>query len=134
MNNSGVTNYSGPLNNISKWSLESLISSGSAVVDREGHIFLSGDDGYLYCLNSQGLIIWRFGTTSKIICTPTIGDDGNIYFVNWLNSTLYCLSPDGQLIWKYVLGDYNTGSSPVFGYEDILYVMLSLSNPPQTAR
>ena len=122
-NNSGVTNYTGPLNNISKWSLENLISSGSAVVDKEGHIFISGDDGYLYCLNSQGLVIWRFGTTSKIICTPTIGNDGNIYFVNWLNSTLYCLSSEGQLIWRYVLGDYNTGSSPVFGYDDILYVI-----------
>lgn len=122
-NNSGVTNCSGPLNNISKWSLENIISSGSAVVDKEGHIYLAGDDGYLYCLNSQGLVIWRYGTTSKIICTPTIGNDGNIYFVNWLNATLYCLSPDGQLIWKYVLGDYNTGSSPVFGYDGILYAI-----------
>ena len=123
INNSGVTNYSGPLNNISKWTLENFISSGSAVVDNEGHIFISGDDGYLYCLNSQGLVIWRFGTTSKIICTPTIGNEGNIYFVNWLNSTLYCLSPKGQLVWKYVLGDYNTGSSPIFGYNDTLYVI-----------
>ncbi len=123
INNSGVTNYTGPLNNISKWSLENIVSSGSAIVDKEGHILISGDDGYLYCLNSQGLVIWRFGTTSKLICTPTIGDDGNIYFVNWLNSTLYCLSPDGQLIWKYVLGEYNTGSSPVFGYNNTLYVI-----------
>ena len=122
-NNSGVTNYSGPLNNISKWSLENIVSSGSAVVDKDNHIYLAGDDGYLYCLNSQGLVIWRFGTTSKIICTPTIGNDGNIYFVNWLNAVLYCLSPSGQLIWKYVLGDYNTGSSPVFGYDDILYAI-----------
>ncbi|MBR4447675.1 PQQ-binding-like beta-propeller repeat protein [Methanobrevibacter sp.] len=123
INNTGSTNYSGPLNNISKWTNENIISSGSAVVDNDNHIYIGGDDGYLYCLNSQGLVIWRFGTTSKIICTPTIGNDGNIYFTNWLNSTLYCLSPSGKLVWKYYLGDYNTGSSPVFGYNDILYVI-----------
>ncbi len=122
-NNSGATKYSGPLNNISKWSNENIISSGSAVIDKNNQIYIAGDDGYLYCLNSQGLIIWRFGTTSKIICTPTIGDDGNIYFSNWFNSTLYCLSPEGKLIWKYYLGEYNTGSSPIFGFNDILYVI-----------
>lgn len=122
-NNSGSTNCSGPLNNISKWSNENIVSSGSSVIDNNDHIYIGADDGYLYCLNTQGLVIWRFGTTSKIICTPTIGNDGNIYFTNWLNSTLYCLSPSGQLLWKYYLGDYNTGSSPVFGYNDTLYVI-----------
>lgn len=121
--NNGVSNYSGPINNLSSWSNVNIISSGSAVIDNDGRIYIGGDDGYLYCLNSQGLVIWRYGTYSKIICTPVIGNDGNIYFNNWMNSTLYCISPEGQLIWKYWLGDYNDGSNPVFGLDNTLYVI-----------
>lgn len=127
INNSGVTNYTGPLMNQSSWINNNVISSGSAVVDSKGHLIVGGSDGYLYYLNNQGLIIWRFGTTSRIICTPTIGADGNIYFSNWMNSTVYCVSPEGKLIWKYALGDYNTGTSPVFGLDNRLYVITSNS-------
>ena len=42
-----------------------------------------------------------------------------------MNSTVYCISPDGQLVWKYVLGDYNAGSSPVIGENGILYIVTS---------
>lgn len=122
--NGGVSSYSGSLTNLTKWSKE-IVSSGSVVIDDKGHIYVGSDDGYLYCLNNQGLVIWRYGTASKIICTPAVGYDGNIYFSNWMNSTLYCLSPNGELIWKYVLGDYNTGSSPIFGRDGTLYVLTS---------
>ncbi|WP_296888721.1 chitobiase/beta-hexosaminidase C-terminal domain-containing protein [uncultured Methanobrevibacter sp.] len=124
-NHTGVSNYSGPLTNSSKWFRLDISSSGSVVIDKNAHIYVGADDGYLYCLNNQGNIIWRYGTSSKIICTPTIGNDGNIYFANWMNSTVYCVSPNGQLVWKYNVGGYNTGASPVFGYDDLLYVITS---------
>lgn len=127
INNTGVTNYTGPLTNQSSWINNNVISSGSVVVDNKGHVYVGSSDGYLYCLNTQGLVIWRFGTTSRIICTPTIGADGNIYFSNWMNSTVYCISPEGKLIWKYNLGDYNTGTSPVFGLNNRLYIITSNS-------
>ena len=123
--NTGVTNMIGPLSNHSSWSNFNIPSSGSAVVDGKGHIYIGGDDGYLYCLNNQGLVIWRYGTTSKIICTPTIGCDGNIYFSNWKDSNAYCISPNGTLIWKLILGDYNTGISPVFGLDNRIYIITS---------
>lgn len=127
INNTGVTDYVGPLFNQSSWGNDNIASFGSAVIDSEGRIFVGGNDGYLYCLNSQGLVIWRYGTTSKIICTPTIGADGNVYFTNWMDSMAYCISPEGKLIWKYHLGDYNTGSSPVFGLDNRLYLITSNS-------
>lgn len=122
---SGLSNYSGPLTNHSSWVNQEIGASGSAAVDEKGHIYIGGNDGYLYCLNTQGLVIWRFGTTSKIICTPTIGPDGNIYFSNWMDSNMYCLSPEGELLWKHVLNDYNTATSPVFGVDNRLYVITS---------
>ncbi len=123
INNTGVSKYEGPLNNITKWSLDNIVSSGSAVIDNKGHIYIGGEDGYLYCLNNQGKTIWSYGVNSNIVSTPTIGNDGNIYFTTYMNSTLYCISPNGKLLWKYVLGNYNTGSSPVFGNDGTLYVL-----------
>lgn len=123
INNTGVSKYDGPLNNITKWSLDNIVSSGSAVIDNKGHIYIGGEDGYLYCLNNQGKTIWSYGVNSNIVSTPTIGNDGNIYFTTYMNSTLYCISPNGKLLWKYVLGNYNTGSSPVFGNDGTLYVL-----------
>jgi PKD repeat protein len=125
--NTGVTSYVGPVTNQSLWVNNAIMSSGSAAVDSNGRIVIGGNDGYLYYLNTQGLVIWRYGTTSKIICTPTIGSDGNIYFSNWMDSNVYCVSPDGELIWKYHLGDYNTGTSPVFGCDNQLYIITSNS-------
>ena len=124
INNSGVSDYIGPNTNLTRWS-SNIISSGSAVIDNKGHIYIGGDDGYLYCLNNQGLVIWRYGTTSKIISTPAIGLDGNIYFSNWMNSTVYCISPNGSLLWKYVLGDYNTGSSIKIANDGSVYAITS---------
>lgn len=121
--NNGVSVNNGSVTNLTKWTNLDITSSGSCVIDKDGHIYIGGDDGYLYCLNNQGLVIWRYGTSSSIICTPTIGFDGNIYFSNWMNSSLYCISPNGELLWKYFLGEYNTGSSPVFGADGTLYVL-----------
>lgn len=126
--NNSISNQVGPLNNISKWSITDFVSSSSSVIDNEGHIYIGGDDGYLYCLNSQGLVIWKYGTYSKISSTPAIGSDGNIYFVNYWNSSVYCLSPNGQLLWKYFLGDYNVDSSPVFGLDGTLYILTTNEN------
>ena len=126
--NTGVSNYTGPITNQSSWFNDNFAASGSAVVDKKGHIYVGGSDGYLYCLNTQGLVIWRFGTTSRIICTPTIGPDGNIYFSNWMDSNAYCITPDGQLVWKCELGDYNTGTSPVFGLDGRLYIITSTNS------
>ena len=39
-NNTGVSNYTGPLTNISNWSNLDIASSGSAVIDKNGHIYL----------------------------------------------------------------------------------------------
>ena len=54
INHTGISDYSGLLNNITKWSCDNIVSSGSTVIDKNGHIYITGEDGYLYCLNNQG--------------------------------------------------------------------------------
>ena len=123
VNNTGVSNQTGPLTNISKWSRLDIPSDASVLVDKDGLIYVAGEDGYLYCLNSEGKTVWAYGTRSKIISTPAIGPNGHIYFTNWENSTLYELDNDGYLVWKYNLGDYSLGSSIKFGPDGTLYAI-----------
>ena len=123
LNNTGVSNQSGPMTNISKWSRLDIQSDASVLVDKDGLIYVAGEDGYLYCLNSEGKTVWAYGTRSKIISTPAIGSNGHIYFSNWENSTLYELDNDGYLVWKYELGDYCLGSSIKFGPDGTLYAI-----------
>ena len=123
INNTGVSNQSGPLTNISKWSRLDIASDASVLVDKDGLIYVAGEDGYLYCLNSEGKTVWAYGTRSKIIATPAIGSNGHIYFTNWENSTLYELDEDGYLVWKYELGDYSIGSGIKFGPDGTVYAI-----------
>ncbi|WP_407431714.1 chitobiase/beta-hexosaminidase C-terminal domain-containing protein, partial [Methanobrevibacter sp.] len=123
LNNTGVSNQSGPITNISKWSRLDIASDASVLIDKDGLIYVAGEDGYLYCLNSEGKTVWAYGTRSKIISTPAIGSNGHIYFSNWENSTLYELDNDGYLVWKYELGDYCLGSSIKFGPDGTLYAI-----------
>ncbi len=123
INNTGVSNQTGPLTNITKWTRLDIPSDASVLVDKDGLIYVAGEDGYLYCLNSEGKTVWAYGTRSKIISTPAIGPNGHIYFANWDNSTLYELDNDGYLVWKYNLGDYSLGSSIKFGPDGTLYAI-----------
>ncbi len=122
-NNSGLSSHYGPLTNLSLWTNLNFVSEASAIVDEEGHIYIAGEDGLLYCLNIEGKVIWAYGTRSKIISTPAFGPNGNIYFSNWENSTLYELDRNGSLIWKYELGNYSVGSSITFDEFGRLYVI-----------
>lgn len=122
-NNTGASDYAGPLTNLTKWTNWNIISSTSTVVDKDGLIYIVAEDGYLYCLNSEGKIVWAYGTRSKIISSPAIGPNGHIYFANWENSTLYELDNNGYLKWKYELGDYSLGSSIKFGPDGTLYAI-----------
>jgi putative pyrroloquinoline-quinone binding quinoprotein len=57
-------------------------------------------DSYLYAINSDGTLKWRFKTDEEIHSHPSIGHDGTIYFGSNDNN-IYALNPDGSLKWKY---------------------------------
>ncbi|HUT03679.1 MAG TPA: PQQ-binding-like beta-propeller repeat protein [bacterium] len=82
-------------------------------VDPAGNVYFGCDDGFLYCVDSDGLrwsfdeIVSKFGVDSA----PTIDEAGNIYhFAN--KSGLVVLNPDGTLKNHYTLNGYSY-TSPV---------------------
>lgn len=119
----GNSSLVGPKTNVTLWNINGVSVKGSAVVGRDGTVYIGAQNGRLYAVNKQGNVIWYYETRSNIVSSPTIGRDGNIYFANWMNSTLYKISPKGKLLWRYVLGGYNTGSSPVVSPDNTVYVI-----------
>lgn len=121
----GQSNYTGPQTNTTKWTYGNITVYGSAVTGKNGNIHVAGDNGILYTFSSTGKLLWYYVTRSSIYGSPTIGDDGTIYFSNWANSTTYAIKSNGTLIWECITGSYNFGSSPVIGSDGTVYISSS---------
>jgi len=73
----------------------------SPLIDKNSVIYVGSTDGYLYAINLDGSIKWKFNATSQITCGfggVTIGLDGTLYFSTV--ETLYALQNDGTLNWS----------------------------------
>ena len=100
--------------------------SGEAYTAWEDVIYVGSNDGYLYSLDWNGNLRWKWiadsNNPSQIISSPAVDDQGNIYFGD-SNGNFYCLKDNytpmnpqqPTLSWKYSLGAPVKWSSPVFG-------------------
>jgi outer membrane protein assembly factor BamB len=81
--------------------------ASSPALDADGNVYLCTDnglDGRLFCLKSNGSLLWSFATTGEIHCTPVIGPDGKVYFGDYGDSSqngFYCLNSNGTLAWSH---------------------------------
>ncbi len=71
---------------------------------------------------------WRFESAGKIISSPSVGDNGTIYFgsrvgLNGENpgGRIYAVNPDGTIKWEFAAADW-IDSSPTIGPDGTLYV------------
>jgi outer membrane protein assembly factor BamB len=83
----------------------------------------SGKGGYLYALNPDGTLQWKFHAGCDQTA-PSIGGDGTIYFGNNCGGTLYALSPNGTLKWSYSWPLNYIRTAPAIGRRERLYVGL----------
>ncbi len=107
---------------IEKWRFQTLISGvdSGAVVTDEGTIIFGSKDYYVYALNPNGMLKWKYKTSEPIHSTPAIATDGTIYIAScdWY---LYALHPTGNLKWKVFLQDLSF-SSPVLAENETIYI------------
>jgi len=80
------------------------------------------NDTYLYALNPNGTLKWRYETweTGSVPSSPAIGADGIVY-VGSRDQYLYALNPDGTLKWRYETGS-SVSSSPAICVDGTVYV------------
>lgn len=82
-----------------KWKYETheQISGALALADN-GMIYAAGQIGYLYALNPDGTLAWKF-RTGPVGDSPVIGPDGAIY-VTSTNGSVFAINASGTQRWK----------------------------------
>jgi len=109
----------------------------SPAIGPDGAIYVGSQDNYLYAVNSDGTLKWKFLTGGPVRSSPAIGADGTVY-VGSNDNHLYAINPNGRLNWSCLTHD-NVTSSPaiaadgtiIFGSnDDTIYAL----NPDSTVR
>jgi len=89
------------------------------VTDKEGNVYMGGEDGIFRAFTPAGDLLWFYKTKGSINGSPVIDEKGFIYFGS-NDGYLYCLDEKGKEEWKF-----NTGkpvkSSPIIS-DDTVYI------------
>ncbi len=81
---------------------------------------LSCEDGKLYTLDANGLLLWSYDANSPLLSSPSIGPDGSV-FVGGQNGKLYAIDIDGNLRWTHSTNGF-IYSSPAVSADGNVYV------------
>ena len=120
LNNTGLSQYSGPQTNATKWIYTTGAAvSSSPVIGSDGTIYFGSWDNNLYALNHDGTQKWNYTTDGFITTSPVIGSDGTIYFGSW-DKNFYALNPNGTQKWNYTTKGQII-SDPAVGSDGTIY-------------
>lgn len=93
---------------------------GQPTVALDGTIYVGINAGFLYAVNPDGSIKWRFNTGGNISASAAIGPTGTVYVAS-NDSKLYALNPlDGAMLWSKDTGGV-IDSSPAIGSDGTIY-------------
>ena len=109
-------------NLVQLWTIEIATHTQSIpTIGNDGTIYIGSSDSYLYALNPNGFLKWKYLTGGDIYSSPSIGIDGTIY-TGSDDYNLYALYSDGTLKWKFLTIGLMR-SSPKLGTDGTIYVM-----------
>ena len=102
-----------------KWNrgITSLAYSSPAI-DKKGTIYIGTFDYYLYAINPNGTLKWKYKTGGCIKSSPAIAEDYTIY-VGSEDGKLYAFYSNGTLKWRIEIGGWST--PPVIDEDGIIY-------------
>jgi len=77
----------------------------------------------LYALDAiTGEVKWRFPTSSHVLSSPAVTNDGRVYF-GCDNGSVYALDgSSGEKVWEFVAGTSPVRSSPAVSRDGTVYV------------
>ena len=119
----GATVYGHNNNTISSYDT----TTGAMINSFSSHLYAASDltfgpDGYLYAINLDGTLKWKFNIGKGTNSSPAIGSDGTIY-VGSHDRNLYAIYPNGSLKWTYTFGNYiSPVSLPVIDEDGTIYI------------
>ena len=109
---------------ILKWRYQTCdeIGFSSPAIGSDGTVYFGSDDGWLYALNPDGTLKWRYLIESELPSSPAIGSDGTVYIGANEHYILYALNPDGTLKWRYDVQEGTIYPSPAIASDGTVYV------------
>jgi parallel beta-helix repeat protein len=131
---SGLSDNSGPELGCVKWKFEvNGAVSTSVTIGVNGRVHIACEDGKLYTLDTNGVLLWSYDTNSapavaepamagveRLLCSPTIGPDGTVY-VGGEDGKLFAINASGELRWTHHTGS-SIYSSPAVSPDGKIYV------------
>jgi outer membrane protein assembly factor BamB len=70
----------------------------SPAIAPDGTIYVGAEDHFLYALNPNGTVKWKYETGNSLYASPVIGSDGTIY-IGSEDRQFYAINPNGTLKW-----------------------------------
>lgn len=123
------------VNGAVKWTFETGEGiESSPTIGEDGTIFFGSHDGYLYALNPDGTLKWKFKPAepiydeggwkhySAIVSSPTIASDGTVYII--APDDYFYAVKDGKEKWRFPLkwDAINFWTSASIGTDGTIYV------------
>ena len=122
LNHTGLSPYTGPDTNATKW----IYTTGGGirsppVVGADGTIYVGSKDDKLHAIYPNGTLKWSYLTGGDVYSAPAIDADGTIY-VGSKDDKLHAIYPNGTLKWSYLTGSDIWYSSPAIDADGTIYV------------
>lgn len=105
---------------------------GEPTVAQDGTIYCASWDDYVYAVNADGTLKWKYQTDGAIapLASPTLGTDESVVYVGSGDpnedegGTLYAINSEGTLEWSQQLSNMRV-SGPVVGPNGNIYACAS---------
>ena len=92
---------------------------GAAMILNDQIIFGSGD-GFLYCLDASGKVVWKYETADQVLAAPNWAKDPESddlwVLAGSYDGSVHCVrARDGKPVWKYSTDNFVNGSPAIAG-------------------
>ncbi len=101
-----------------------------AVMAPDGTVYVGSRCRYEYtcvisALTQEGELKWEYEARGQLDESPSVGNDGTVYFGVGLGGALHAVNPDGSKRWTVGIGADATTSSPAIGPDGTIHLTTS---------
>ncbi|HUT29632.1 MAG TPA: PQQ-binding-like beta-propeller repeat protein [Sedimentisphaerales bacterium] len=121
----GLSENYGPELGCVKWTFETGGPiPGSITIGAYDRVHIPCEDGKVYTLDANGVLLWTCDTNSAVLSASSVGPDGTIY-VGTESGRLYAIDTDGNVRWTHDADGFIYSSPAVSPDGNSIYVCSS---------